>query len=321
MRVFSWENVVADNGAALLAFLRAWAEETASSKGMEAFSALTIGDFDGCHLGHAALFKKVVAASKRSLIEKNADVLVPGAVTFRRDLSSPEKGGKLSGCISTLRQRFKAMEAHGLAFVLLIDFSCDFSKMDGSDFLKTLSEVAQMRYLAVGEDFRCGFKLRVGKKEITRDACRFGFDFEPLLQVLLDGRRVSSTEIRKAVSRADFAAVGRLLGRPFVFDISDVAFQSLGVERALSAFYAPYGAFAQVLPPAGRYSVALRGEKTEMSECVCVLDGQAVLIECEKKLLLCKGRIVEGETANAFFDELKAYSEIEFFLRSKHGSC
>ncbi len=328
MRVFRWEETIADGGAALSAFLRSWVEAALPGKGAQAFSALTVGDFDGCHLGHAALFTKVANASKNSLIEAGkapgaSSVLVPGAVTFQRRAHSPEKNGKPAGCISTLRQRLEAMAQCGLAFALVIDFSYNFSKMNGSDFLKMLAENALMRYLSVGEDFRCGYQLCTGQREIAQDAGRFGFAFEPLAQVVLDGRRVSSTEIREAVLCADFPAAERLMGRAFVLDISEVSWQLSAEKRGeqdLCAFCAKASAFSQILPPAGRYSAVLRGAETNPAECFCSFDGLAVLIECEEKLLFRRGKIATGEKANALFDGLQAYSGIEF-LRSKHGSC
>ena len=318
MRVFGWDEAMADGGAALQAFLTSWAKESEPRKEAKTFSAFTVGDFDGCHLGHAALFKKVVAASKKSLIEAGKaegefPLLAPGAVTFRRGASSPKKTGGPAPCVSTLRQRFDAMEKSGLAFVLLIDFSYNFSKMEGSDFLKTLSENALMRYLSVGEDFRFGFKLGAGQREIAQAAGLLGFSFEPLAQVLLGGRRVSSTEIRKAVLRADFAAAQKLMGRPFALDIADVAFQPLDKESGRRpALCAPLEAFAQVLPPAGRYTAVLSGKRTETVECVCELDGQSLFIECENELLFRRGRIEAEKMSGAFFDSLAFIARLSF---------
>ena len=320
MRVFGWDEAMADGGAELQAFLRSWAEAAALGKETDAFAALTVGDFDGCHLGHAALFRNVAAASKKSLNKVAKDtgenrVLVPGAVTFRRGASSPQKKGKLAPCVSTLRQRLKAMEESGLAFALVIDFSCNFSKMSGSDFLKALAETARMRYLSVGEDFRCGYKLGTGQKEIAQAAAKLGFAFEPLSQVFLGGRRVSSTDIREAVLRGDFALAEKLMGRPFALDISALGFEPLGEKSEslhLSAFYAPLGAFAQVLPPAGRYSAVLCGERQEAAECVCSLDGHSLLVGCENELSFSCGKIAADKKAQYFFDEIRLIEELNF---------
>ena len=312
MQVFSWDEAMADGGSALRAFLSSWAEEAAPGKGECAFAALTVGDFDGCHLGHAALFGNVVAASKKSLNEASDAgenrVLVPGAITFRRGASSPEKKGRPAPYVSTLRQRLKAMSMSGIAFALVIDFSYNFSKMSGSDFLKSLAGLARMRYLSVGEDFRCGYKLSTGQKEIAQAAAKLGFAFEPLAQVLLGSRRVSSTDIRGAVLRADFAAADELLGHPFALDISALSFQPLedkSCERPLGAFYAPLEAFAQVLPPQGRYPAVLSGEGLEDTECACSIDGQSLFVECEDELFFSFGRIAVDEKAHAFFDEIR----------------
>ena len=318
MRVFSWDEMTADGGAALQAFLSSQAEKAAGGKRREAFSALTIGDFDGWHLGHAALFRNVAEASRRSAAEafrEGATILVPGAVTFRREAAFIEKKGKASPCISTLRQRLAAMEMAGIAFALLIDFSYNFSKMSGSGFIKALAELARMRYLSVGEDFRCGFQLDTGQAEIAQAAGVLGFEFEPLEQVRLGGKRVSSTEIRKAVLLADFAAAEKLMRHPFALDISGVSLDHSaegGEGRAASAFYAPLGAFSQILPPAGKYHAFLQGGGAEALECRCSIGGQAVLIECEKKLFFRDGKIAADKEFQHFFDEIRLIKELSF---------
>ena len=133
--------------------------------------------------------------------------------------------------------------------------------------------------------------------------------------MFLGGRRVSSTDIRGAVLRADFALAERLMGRPFALDVSLLSFQALEAKsesRPLSASYTPLEAFAQVLPPAGRYSAVLCGEKVEMSECVCELDGQSLFVGCKNGLLLKYGKIVMDEKANAFFDEIRFIEKLNF---------
>lgn len=318
MKIFRWEELLADGGIELSGFLRSHGVLDSCGTGLKAFSAITVGDFDGCHLGHAALFEKIVAASKKSFleVEKNKDspcILVPGAVTFRRQPSSPEKNGKPVACISTLNQRFKAMERCGLAFVVLIDFSYNFSRIKGYNFLKSLAEKVCMRYLCVGRDFRCGCNIDTGYAEISQVAAKLGFAFDPADQVEIDGSRASSTRIREAILSADFFAANRLMGRAFTLDLSEVSWRNLageGRKESASAVCAPIAAFSQILPPAGKYSArllldGLSDGKESVLECLCSIGGQDVLLEYKRDLSLCGGKIVENGTDGPFFDSLE----------------
>lgn len=284
MRLFSWDGIAAGGGKDFSSWIQAEAD------GAPVFSALTVGDFDGCHAGHQALFRRVLAAAYSARQTENPGICLPGVVTFRRSASSP--GKKHGGSISTLRQRLSFLENLGFAFVLLIDFSADFSKMKGYDFLRVLSGPLRMRYLAVGEDFRCGFRLDTGRREIRTAASRLGFAFDALPGVFLDGARVSSTAVRHAVLSADFTGAERLLGHPFVLDISGIAWRSASGSSGGQVLYAPAEAFAQILPPAGRYRARLyAGDEIQTPDFICSLDGKTVFLECGENLLRIREKL------------------------------
>lgn len=208
-------------------------------------TALTIGGFDGPHLGHEALFSAVLEKSK-------AMNLSSGIVTFARSPGVAKNPDKYPGDVSTLAIRLSRFRLKGFDFVLLIDFSADFGKILGGVFFDFLVKTVHMRYLAVGPDFRCGHRLDTGTAEISAISRRDDFRFDSIPQVDLDGRRISSSSVRDAVQSADFALAERLLGHPFLLDFTAPAWIVSG-----SSLIAPVGSFTQILPRWGEYPVKL----------------------------------------------------------------
>lgn len=235
MKVIRWDLLDTDESRLLIERLCAGKRGT----------ALTIGGFDGPHRGHQTLFDTVIAeAGKHSL--------TPGIVTFIRSPGAITKGERYPGDVSTLGIRLSRFEALGFAFVLLIDFSGEFGTMTGGLFFDILVRTVRMRYVAVGPDFRCGHRLDTGVEEIALLSREKGFRFDSIRQVELDGLRISSSSVRKAVQSADFALAERLLGHPFLLDFTDVDWTVSGLFAD-----APVDAFSQILPRRGRYPVAL----------------------------------------------------------------
>ena len=129
--------------------------------------------------------------------------------------SIKEKNGKLLPDVLTLRQRLDILSAKGLSFVVIVDFSHDFAKMTGAEFLSHLLKTCNVRYLAEGADFRCGWKGAFSRDEIADFASEQGFSFDVVSDVLVGGERVSTTRVRDAIEAGNFELVQELLGRPF----------------------------------------------------------------------------------------------------------
>ncbi len=235
MKIIRWDELDSTDSLFLLKSLCHEAKGT----------ALTIGGFDGPHRGHLSLFTSVFQ-------QAHEHALVPGIVTFVRSPGSVKKGPQYPGDVSTLTLRLGKFEELGFRFCLLIDFSSDFGKMSGGVFFEILVKTVHMRYLAVGPDFRCGHRLDTGPSEIADLARRDGFRFDSIRQVELDGVRISSSAIRKAVQSADFALAERLLGYPFLLDITTSHW-----ILSVGGIEAPVEDFTQILPPAGRYAADL----------------------------------------------------------------
>lgn len=210
-------------------------------------SALSVGSFDALHRGHLALVDAVLAQKK----------LVPGIVLFRRSFRG-EDGGFLPSVMS-LRQRLELLEEKGIRFAVVVDFSPAFARTEGASFFGTLIRACNLRYLAEGRDFRCGWKGSFGREEIADLAGKAGFSFDVISDVEVAGGRASSSRVRAAVTSADFALARELLGRPFAYDCRRLRFAKDAARLTGQ----------QVCPPDGDYPV----------EAACA-DGRAVSCQC-----------------------------------------
>lgn len=183
-------------------------------------SALTVGSFDGPHLGHKAIFSCVANAAK----ERG---LVPGVVTFKKPLTGVKKGeggGRqrianiqqggeyYMGDISTLEERLKCFESYGMKFALVVDFSIHFAKMAGSVFFDVLREKLNCRFVAEGEDFHCGRGGAFSRPEIAAYCAEHGMECCFVPPVMMGGERISSSRIRAAMANGDRKSAADMLG-------------------------------------------------------------------------------------------------------------
>ena len=262
MKVFSWNDVVrgAESRAAASLGLVSDSNCAAASFGP---SAVTVGGFDGMHLGHQALFDAVFEWKKK---RAGAEVLglqnvLTGAVTFTRSPGA-FKSKDYPGDLMTKKMKLEFLEKRGFDFCVMIDFSQDFSKIGGRNFLDQLRKFCSAQFLAAGSDFRCGHNLDTGVAELSDYSTRNGLELKVLDDVTLDGKRVSSSLIRGAVQDGDFAFARRLLGCPYRLDCSSLEWRTSSSDSSLSLI--ANGNTTQVLPKAGRHpvSVVFAGKKS-----------------------------------------------------------
>lgn len=230
-------------------------------------TALTVGGFDGPHEGHRALCLSVIQSAQKRHLQS-------AVVTFKRSPRSFKQKADYSGDISSLRLRLKVFEQWGFSFAVVIDFSIDFSKIKGIDFLRILAEHCGMRFFSVGETFRCGYQNDAGKEEIAAFAAENGIEFVPLQSMEQNGQCISSSAVRKAVVLGDLERAKLLLGRPFEIDCIQFCQNTgdggivLTDGKALpdgSGSVLPDGSGmlkknVQLLPPCGTYRVSVYPE-------------------------------------------------------------
>jgi riboflavin kinase / FMN adenylyltransferase len=175
-------------------------------------TVVTIGAYDGVHLGHQA----VIAEVRRLAAERGTRSAV---VTFDRHpafVVRPESAPRL---LTDLDQKLELLESTGVDATVLVPFDAQRSQESPEDFVQAvLVECLGVRGVVVGDDFHFGHQRRGNVALLREIGAREGFDVEPLQLVLrADGvdEPVSSTAIRRALAGGEVDLAAHLLGRPF----------------------------------------------------------------------------------------------------------
>jgi riboflavin kinase / FMN adenylyltransferase len=175
--------------------------------------ALTIGNFDGVHLGHQAMIDRLrFMARSRGL---------PACVlTFEphpREYLYPEIAPRR---LTTLNEKAALLERYGIDRLYVCPFDSHTANLSAELFVsQILVENLGVQWLLVGEDFRFGTRRRGDLAMLREAGLAFGFDIETQCDVMALGDRISSTAVRTAWAQGDFDRMGVLLGRPgLLFD-------------------------------------------------------------------------------------------------------
>ena len=169
----------------------------------------TIGNFDGVHLGHQAVF--------RNLIEKGRELDEPSVViTFEPQPQEYFSPGQAPARLTRLREKLLAIEETGIERVLLLEFNKRLAAVEAEAFVeRILVQGLGVQFLYVGDDFRFG-RGRHGDFQMLCDLGRsHSFAVETMHTFRLSDDRVSSTRVREALTLGDLETARHLLGRPY----------------------------------------------------------------------------------------------------------
>ncbi|MCS7207235.1 MAG: bifunctional riboflavin kinase/FAD synthetase [Dehalococcoidia bacterium] len=184
-----------------------WQEELASARKIGP-SAVSIGVFDGVHLGHQHLLSTLCA-------EARSRGLHSVVVTFRnhpRLFLNPHHPFPL---LTTADERVALLEHQGVEAVLPLTFDAHLARVSAEEFLRALVEQVRMRLLVAGPDFALGYHRQGTLPVVQALGQRLDFSVVVVSPYLLHGRVVSSSAIRQAILEGQVAEAGRMLGRPF----------------------------------------------------------------------------------------------------------
>lgn len=189
--------------------------------------ALTIGNFDGVHLGHQALLARVRTAATGLGLEAAVMTFEPHPREF-----FAQKSGDLSKAparIANLRDKLQSLSDNGIDRVIVEHFSSSFAALTPQEFTeKVLVDGLHVKWLMVGDDFCYGAR-RAGNVEMLQEAGRrYGFHVETLPTVMNGSTRISSSAVRAALSAGDFQQAKALLGHPYAMSGHVIHGQKLG---------------------------------------------------------------------------------------------
>lgn len=190
-------------------------------------SVVSIGAFDGVHLGHQAVLQQ--------LIDKGRELNLPTTVVLFEPLPREYFAPKQAPArLMSFREKCLALRDLGIDRVLRIRFTPQFREMSARTFLeRVFVDGLGCRFAIVGDDVHFG-KNRTGNFELLKTVGQqHGFGVESTVSLTVDGERVSSTRIRTALEQADFALAEKLLGKPYSISGRVIVGKQLG--RTLQA--------------------------------------------------------------------------------------
>ena len=171
-------------------------------------SVVTIGVFDGVHLGH----QRIVARAAEIGARLGLPVV---AITFDPHPDEVVRPGSHPPFLCSPRRRAELLAGLGADAVCVIPFTLDFSRLDPDEFVRTvLVERLHAAAVVVGEDFRYGHKAAGDVALLAKLGEKYEFSAEGMPLLGDDGARISSTLIRELLEAGDVAAAAKELGRP-----------------------------------------------------------------------------------------------------------
>ncbi len=175
-------------------------------------TVLTIGNFDGVHLGHRALLARLKTAATNAGLPAAVLTFEPHPREFFAPESAPPR-------LSTLREKLELLADDGVDLAHVCHFNAGFAALSAEEFIeRMLVDALRVRQLIVGDDFRFGAG-RAGDFALLREAgAVLGFQVEAMASVTVDGERASSSAVRDALQAGRLEHAARLLGRPYSID-------------------------------------------------------------------------------------------------------
>ena len=169
---------------------------------------LTIGTFDGVHLGHQEIVRKLVTEAHAAGSEAVVFTFYPHPAVVIGKRQNPSY-------LTTPEERAELLGELGVDVVITFPFTPPVSEISAQDFVSLLKSHIDMRHLMVGPDFALGHD-RVGNIQyLTEVGKEFGYTLSTINPVEIEGQVVSSSRIRAALREGDIELVNKLLGRPY----------------------------------------------------------------------------------------------------------
>jgi riboflavin kinase/FMN adenylyltransferase len=183
-------------------------EEELAQFSPEKDTVLTIGVFDGVHLGHRYLISQLVGRARQ-------EGLLSGVITFRQHPREVLFHRTRLPFLTTLAQRTALLKNEGIDIVIPLSFNLELAQISARQFTGLLKKYLRMRGLIIGPDFALGRKREGDFDTLRKLGQEMGFSVTAIQPITANGDVVSSTAIREALENGDMKRVLKLLGRHF----------------------------------------------------------------------------------------------------------
>lgn len=187
--------------------------------------AVTIGNFDGVHLGHSAILKELVNVAKQRQLTPTVITFTPNPkafFAFQANKAIPKQ-------ILTLRDKVTQLRAHGVQDIVVLPFNTRLANMSAQEFIKNiLINALNTQHLLLGDDFRFGAMRQGDFSLLAQEQNRYGYTLSSLSSVTAQDERISSSAIRTAIANGDLTQATKLLGHPLTLSGHIIYGQQLG---------------------------------------------------------------------------------------------
>ena len=208
--------------------------------------ALTLGNYDGVHLGH----RELLARACRRAAELGGDSVCMTFAPHPAEVVSPESAPPR---LTSLERKLELIASEGIDVAIVEPFDRSLAELAADAFVAEILVAAiGVLHLTVGYDFRYG-RDRGGDADSLRAAGgRRGFGVDVVAPIVVDKQPISSSAIRDLLSRGDVAGAARLLGRPY--DVDGTVVRGAGRGREIGVPTANLGSIAELTPGPGIYA-------------------------------------------------------------------
>lgn len=209
-------------------------------------SVVTLGNFDGIHIGHQALLQNTINDARAINVAPVVFTFDPHPLRF----FAPARAPRL---LLTMDDKMAMFESAGIDITVMQSFDADFANLEAVDFVRTiLLQNLRLRKIWAGRDLRFGKARRGTVDELSRWGRELGFEVGVVEPVLLGGERVSSSRIRQLIDAGRVDEVHPLLGRYHLISGKVVAGARRGREIGFPT--ANIESHTEELPPDGIYA-------------------------------------------------------------------
>ena len=211
-------------------------------------SVVTIGNFDGIHLAHQALIRRVIGEARQGQTKSVVITFDP----HPQKVLHPER--RPFFLLTTVEEKLSLIASLGVDAVLLIPFTLEFSRTTAESFVREiLWDRLRIRKVFIGHDYAFGNRKQGNEDFLRAMGERLGFEVESIDAVRIDGITVSSTNVRMAILEGDVAKAALLLGKPYAMGGTVIRGYQRG--RGLGIPTANIEPEKELLPANGVYAV------------------------------------------------------------------
>ncbi|MEW4923611.1 bifunctional riboflavin kinase/FAD synthetase [Algibacter sp. 2305UL17-15] len=220
--------------------------ESYTSKGP---SVVTIGTFDGVHIGHQKIVNRLITLGTKERLNSVILTFFP----HPRMVLQKDSDIKL---INTIDERSQILERLGLDYLLIKKFTIDFSRLSAEEFVtKVLVNRLNAKKIIIGYDHRFGRNRNADINDLIKYGEEFGFEVEEISAQDINDVAVSSTKIRKALLNGDITKANKYLGYPFMLTGTIIEGKGIGKQLGYPTANVSIEESYKLIPKHGSYIV------------------------------------------------------------------